>query len=136
MEQETNTSTSKRQSLSKEVKRKLADITAEIENQGSSNAMFIKFKDGEHKLLSFIPEKTYSDMVSYPNSPDKPVKRYKFYAYDLTFNRNSQEEKEWTVGPTVTKELLRWISKGYFVFSITRHGVDLKTTYDIEPEID
>ena len=75
-------------------------------------------------------------MVTYPNSSGKPVQRYKFYVYELTANNNSEEEKEWTVSPTVAKQLLRWIGKGYTMLSITRHGIDLKTVYDIEPHLD
>jgi hypothetical protein len=136
LEPSTNPRNNKRQSLSEEATRKIAEISTQIEKLQSSTSMFIKFKDKEHKLLPFIPERTYSDLVSYPNSPEKPVQRYKFYGYDLAIDSYSQEVKEWTVGPTVAKELLRWISKGYLILSITRHGLDLKTTYDVEPVLD
>ena len=136
LEQKINPSNSRKQVLSEEAQRKVAEITAQLENEAHTNSKFIKFKDDERKLLHFIPEKTSSAMVTYPNSPDKPMQRYKFYVYDLTANTNSEEEKEWTVGSTVAKQLLRWIGKGYIVLSITRHGIDLKTVYDIEPQLD
>jgi hypothetical protein len=152
-----NISTNKRRTLSEEVKYKLAEITTQIENRHQSfrNSRFIKFKDGEHKLLSLIADKVQVVTVTYPNAPDKPVQRYRFYVYDLTTTAssglnsttittttdnntpmNEQEEQEWTVNATVARELIRWLSKGYFIMSITRHGTDLKTTYDIEPQID
>jgi hypothetical protein len=148
----------KRQTLSEEVKCKLAEITTQIESRHQSfrNSRFIKFKDGEHKLLSLIANKVQSVTVTYPNAPDRPVQRYKFYVYDLTttassglnsttittttdnnnVSMNEEEEQEWTVNATVARELIRWLSKGYFIMNITRHGTDLKTTYDIEPLID
>jgi hypothetical protein len=114
-----------------------------------------RFKDGEHKLLSLIANKVQSVTVTYPNAPDRPVQRYKFYVYDLTTTAlssglnsttitttdnnvplNEEEEQEWTVNATVARELIRWLSKGYFIMNITRHGTDLKTTHDIEPLID
>jgi hypothetical protein len=153
-----NISTNKRQTLSEEVKCKLAEITTQIENRHQSfrNSRFIKFKDGEHKLLSLIANKVQIVTVTYPNAPDKPVQRYKFYVHDLTTTASSsglnsttittttnnnnvplnEEEQEWTVNATVARELIRWLSKGYFIMNITRHGTDLKTTYDIEPLID
>jgi hypothetical protein len=136
LEQKINPSNSQKQVLNEEAQRKLAEITAHLENRGHTNSKFIKFKDGERKSLHFIPEKTSPLMVTYPNSPDKPMQRYKFYVYDLTANTNSEEEKEWTVGSTVAKQLLRWIGKGYTMLYITRHGIDLKTVYDIEPQLD
>ena len=144
-----NISTGKRQTLSEEVKWKLAEITTQIENRHQSfrNSRFIKFKDGEHKLLSLIADKVQPVIVTYPNAPEKPVHRYKFYVHDLTTesdlnsrtattNVPMNEEQEWTVNATVARELIRWLSKGYFIMNITRHGTDLKTTYDIEPLID
>jgi len=136
LEQKTSPSNSGKLVLSEGAQRKVAEITAQLENGSHTNSKFIKFKDDERKLLHFIPEKTSPAMVTYPNSPDKPMQRYKSYVYDLTPNTNSEEEKEWTVGSTVAKQLLRWIGKGYIVLSITRHGTDLKTVYDIEPQLD
>jgi hypothetical protein len=150
-------SNNKRQTLSEEVKYKLAEITTQIENRHQSfrNSRFIKFKDGEHKLLSLIANKVQPVTVTYPNAPDKPVQRYKFYVHDLTTTAssglnsttitttnnnnvpmNEEDEQEWTVNATVARELIRWLSKGYCIMNITRHGTDLKTTYDIEPLID
>ena len=136
LEQKINPSNSRKQVLSEGAQRRVAEMTAQLENEAHTNSKFIKFKDGERKLLRFFPEKTSPVMVTYPNSPDKPLQRYRFCVYDLTANTNSEEEKEWTVGSTVAKQLLRWIGKGYIVLSITRHGIDLKTTYDIEPQLD
>jgi len=136
LEQKISPSNNRKQVLSEGAQRKVAEITAQLENEAHTNSKFIKFKDDERKLLHFIPEKISPAMVTYPNSPDKPMQRYKFYVYDLTANTNSEEEKEWTVGSTVAKQLLRWIGKGYIVLSITRHGIDLKTVYDIEPQLD
>lgn len=53
-------------------------------------------------------------MIAYSNSPDKPVRRYKFYAHDLTNDPKSTEEVEWTVSPTVASGLIRWIKKAAF----------------------
>ena len=104
--------------------------------------------------MSLIANKVQPVTVTYPNAPDRPIQRYKFYVHDLTTtsglnpqlqqqqltNNNNvplnEEEQEWTVNATVARELIRWLSKGYFIMNITRHGTDLKTTYDIEPLID
>ena len=64
------------------------------------------------------------------------MQRYKFNVYDLTVNTNSEKAKKWTVGSTVAKQLLRWIGKGYTMLYITKHEIDLKTVYDIEPQLD
>jgi|GEM_PF-6265236 len=39
---------------------------------------------------------------------------------------NEKEEQEWTLNATVATEVIRWLSKGYFIMNITRHGTDLK----------
>lgn len=122
--------------MSEEAKQKLAEITAQIDSQSTTGPRFVKFKDGENKLLSFVPEMSRPAVVTYPSSPNKQVQRYKFYARDLTTDASSQEVLEWTSSQEVAKQLVRWISKGYFDLSITRHGSDLKTTYDIEPLLD
>jgi hypothetical protein len=97
---------------------------------------FIKFKDGDHKLLQFIPEKTTEEQVTYESQPDKPVNRYKFYVHDLSSESATEEEMEWASSESVAAEVLKWIEKGYCVMHITRKGSDIKTRYSIDPLID
>jgi hypothetical protein len=94
------------------------------------------FKDGDHKLLQFIPDKTTEEQVTYESQPDKPVNRYKFYVHDLGSSDSAGELLEWTASETVAAGILKWIEKGYCTMHITRKGSDLKTKYDIDPLIE
>jgi hypothetical protein len=126
----TTTGTGK-QVLSEETKQKIADMRFKMDKKASArNTKFIKFKDGDHKLLQFIPEKTTEEQVTYESQPDKPVNRYKFYVHDLGSD-SAGEILEWTSSETVAAGILKWIEKGYCAMHITRKGSDLKTKYDI-----
>lgn len=123
-----------KQTLSDETKMKLAAITTEIENI-SSTSSYIKFRDGERKILAFNPEKVQPVTVTYPNTQES-VSRFSFHARDLTSNPNSIEEQEWTCSARTARKLVHFIGKGYLVLDITRRGSDLKTEYDISPALD
>jgi hypothetical protein len=135
----TNQSTSNtgKQVLSEETRRKISEMRLKLDQKASNrNTKFIKFKDGDHKLLQFIPEKTTEEQVTYESQPDKPVNRYKFYVHDLGSSESAGELLEWTSSETVAAGILKWIEKGYCAMHITRKGSDLKTKYDIDPLID
>jgi hypothetical protein len=121
---------SKKQVFTEDMKRKIAEVNAEIEKQSTSSGLYLKFKDGETKTLSFDPSKTHSEPVEYEEG--KPVMRWKYYVRELSSEMN--QEKEWTVGINMAKELQKWIAKGYFVMNITRRGSDLQTKYDVDPQ--
>jgi hypothetical protein len=125
-----------KQVLSEETKRKISEMRLKLDQKASNRSTkFIKFKDGDHKLLQFIPEKTTEELITYESQPDKPVNRYKFYVHDLS-SESATEEMEWTASETVAADILKWIEKGYCAMHITREGSDLKTRYDIDPLID
>jgi hypothetical protein len=142
-----NEQTGKKQVLSEEVKRRIEATRKDIEKLSSEAYKFLKFADGQHRLLLFdkdrIPEK--SVIITFATQPTEPVARYVFFAWELTEQDKDnelkptmavEEAKEWTVSPTVANELLRWIAKGYFLLDVTRHGTEFKTRYEIEPHID
>ena len=90
------------------------------------NTKFIKFKDGDHKLLQFIPDKTTEELITYESQPDKRINRYKFYVHYLGSSDSAGELLEWTASETIAREF-KWIEKGYCAMHITRKGSDLKT---------
>jgi hypothetical protein len=132
-----SSNTDKKQVLSEETKRKISEMRLKLDQKASNrNTKFIKFKDGDHKLLQFVPEKTTEELITYESQPDKPVNRYKFYVHDLGSSESAGELLEWTCSETVAADILKWIEKGYCAMHITRKGADLKTKYDIDPLID
>jgi hypothetical protein len=93
----TGTGSTGKQVLSEETRRKIAQMRLKLDQKASAKNTnkFIKFKDGDHKLLQFIPEKTTEEQVTYESQPDKPVNRYKFYVHDLGSD-SAGEILEWT----------------------------------------
>jgi hypothetical protein len=88
----TSTKNTGKQVLSEETKRKAADMRLQLDQKASSkNTKFIKFKDGDHKLLQFVPEKTTEEIVTYESQPDKPVNRYKFCVHELSSSESATE---------------------------------------------
>lgn len=125
-----NNQVAKKQVLTEEQRRKIAEVNAEIDKQSTNSQMYLKFKDGETKTLSVDPTKTHSEPVEYEEG--KPVMRWKYYVRELSSEMN--QEKEWTVGINLAKDLQKWIAKGYFTMNITRRGSDLQTKYDVDPQ--
>jgi hypothetical protein len=127
--------TTNKQPLNQQEKSILAEITTQIENQQKQSSKYIKFSAGETKKLLFFPERTRSTLVTFREG-EKPTQRFAFYAYDLdrySDSLSSQEEPlEFTVGPKLAKDIIKYLSKGYRVLSITRHGSDLSTEYDVD----
>lgn len=78
-----NTNNTGKQVLSEETRRKIAEMRLKLDQKASARNTnkFIKFKDGDHRLLQFIPDKTREELVTYESQPDKPVNRYKFYVH-------------------------------------------------------
>jgi hypothetical protein len=58
----------------------------------------------------------------------EPVMQVKFCTYDLTDDPNTTNMLEWTVNPTVAKQVLKCINDGYLVLNITKY----ETSYNIE----
>jgi hypothetical protein len=131
----TKITTTGKQVLSEETKRKISEMRLRLDQASNRNTKFIKFKDGDHRLLQIIPDKTTEELVTYESQPDKPVNRFKFYVHDLS-SESATEEVEWTCSETVAADILKWIEKGYCAMHVTRKGSDLKTKYDIDPLID
>jgi hypothetical protein len=132
-----NTNNTGKQVLSEETRRKIAEMRLKLDQKASARNTnkFIKFKDGDHRLLQFIPDKTREELVTYESQPDKPVNRYKFYVHDLS-SESAGDVLEWTASETVAADILKWIEKGYCAMHITRKGSDLKTRYYIDPLLD
>jgi hypothetical protein len=79
----TSTVTTGKQVLSEETKKKISEMRLRVDQKASNrNTKFIKFKDGDHRLLQIIPDKTTEELVTYESQPDKPVNRFKFYVHD------------------------------------------------------
>jgi hypothetical protein len=135
--------TTKKQILDEETKRKNELLLQEIEKASAQASKFFKFQDGEHKTLRMLPHLTEPTYVTYPSNPGEKVQRYRFVAFEQvlddqngTLRDATSEPKEWTVSVSVAKDLIKWINKGYFVLDITREGNSLSTKYAITPYVD
>lgn len=137
------TTISKKQTLDEETRRKNEMLLKEIEKASAQSSKFIKFEESDHKILRMLPQQTEPITVRYPSNPDEEVRRYRFMVFEQTIDEESgalkdatQEPQEWTTSVTVTKDLITWINKGYFVLDITREGKGLNTRYRIAPYVD
>jgi hypothetical protein len=50
----------------------------------------------------------------------------------LSSSAQQEEPLEFTIGPKLAKDIIKYLNKGYRVLSITRHGSDLSTVYDVD----
>jgi len=101
----------------------------------SGNGHFLKFtKDGEHKRLFFDHSKTVEEDIEYPSEPGKKIHRVKFYVYQVENGRKSGILEEWTASVRTSKDIIKWLVKGYYEIDITRHGMNKNDTrYDVDP---
>jgi len=101
----------------------------------TGNGHYLKFtKDGEHKRLWFDHTKTTESDVEYPSDPGKKIHRVMFYCYQVENGQRSDVLEEWTTSVRTSKDILKWLLKGYFEIDITRHGMSKNDTrYDVDP---
>ena len=128
--------------LTEGTRQKLQGIMNQLE-QESTNSKYLKFVDGEDKVLLFDPNKAEHVVITYPTKEgepeNKPTNRIRFYLKaarsDGTISDNA-EEVEWTTSETTGREVLRWLLKGFFLLDVSRKGSGkFDTKYTISPHL-
>lgn len=107
------------------------------------NSKFLKFADGEEKVLLFDPNKAEHVVLTYPSKEgepeNKPTNRIRFYLKAAKVDgtiADDVEEVEWTTSETTGKEVLRWVLKGFFLLDVSRKGSGkFDTKYTISPHL-
>lgn len=110
----------------------------EIEQWANSESegRYIKFADGQHRLLSFSLEKM--ELVTstfYDQKTGKPrdSTRVNFTVVDL--ESPFGEEKIWSASKTWAKDVVKCLKNGQCIIAVKRTGSGLKDTkYHIEPK--
>jgi hypothetical protein len=128
--------------LAEDTRQKLQDIMDQLE-QKSSNSKFLKFVDGEEKVLLFDPNKAEHVVITYPTKEgepeNKPTNRIRFYLKEANMDgtvADDVEEEEWTTSETTGKEVLRWVLKGFLPLDVSRKGSGkFDTKYTISPHL-
>lgn len=128
--------------LAEDTRQKLQDIMDQLE-QKSTNSKFLKFSDGEEKVLLFDPNKAEHVVITYPTKEgepeNKPTNRIRFYLKEAKVHgtiADDVEEVEWTTSETTGKEVLRWVLKGFFLLDVSRKGSGkFDTKYNISPHL-
>ena len=128
--------------LTEDTKEKLQGIMNQLE-QKSTSSKFLKFADGEEKVLLFEPTKAEHMVIAYPNKEgepeNKPTNRIRFNLKEANVDgtiADDIEEVEWTTSETTGKEVLRWVLKGFFLLDVSRKGSGkFDTKYTISPHL-
>ena len=105
----------------------------QIDRIKEEEANFIKFEDGDEKILYIDPGK----MEIIANKWDVKKHQIKFMAVELTTpeQQSNPKEKEWTVSPTLAGELKEYLVEGKTLFKIKRKGKAANDTkYTITPQ--
>lgn len=128
--------------LTEDTRQKLQGIMNQLE-QKTTNSKFLKFADGEEKVLLFEPNKAEHVLITYPSKEgepeNKPTNRIRFYLKEANVDGtivDDVEEVEWTTSETTGKEVLRWVLKGFFLLDVSRKGSGkFDTKYTISPHL-
>lgn len=135
-----------RSMLSEDTRNKLQNIVNQLEEK-STNSKFLKFVDGEEKVLLFDPNRVEHVVVKYPTKEgeeeSKPTHRIKFFLKEAHGKDNGNsvitdeiDEIEWTTSETTGKEILRWVLKGFLLLDISRKGSGkFDTKYTVAPHL-
>jgi hypothetical protein len=124
--------------LTEEAKQKLLELQTELQEQeqlsGSEISDYIKFRDGDRKILRFDPVRTRKEMISFKEN-EEPVLQYKFYASVLIDEQQNTwtRVREWTISPRWTKLVIPLLYKGFLTLEVTRTGSDRNTNYTAIP---
>jgi hypothetical protein len=128
--------------LTEDTREKLQSIMNQLE-QKSASSKFLKFADGEEKVLLFEPNKSEHVVITYPSKEgepeSKPTNRIRFHLKETNVDgaiADDVEEVEWTTSETTGKEVLRWVLKGFFLLDVSRKGSGkFDTKYTISPHL-
>lgn len=124
--------------------RRLEEMARQLDqtiNQKGSDS-YLRIKAGETKVLLFSPDpsKYKKEPVIYTDKESgrsDTVERMKFLVYEADQDGNvsdNAEEEEWTISLTTGRDVLKWMSKGYFLLDIERQGSTKRDTkYFISP---
>jgi hypothetical protein len=129
-EQKMSTATNQNQQQ-EELSESAAGNLASIEEEIETSNLYFKPKPGKTYVIRLDPQNdkivpTENDRFKDANG--NPLKRYEC---KITHVNNGKEQK-WTVPKTVCLQIIGELKKRYTVLSVTRHGEDRTTTYQIE----
>jgi hypothetical protein len=133
-----NTSNQLQTVLTEEAKQKLLELQTQLHKQEqlsrSEISDYIKFKDGDRKILRFDPARTRKEMISFKEN-EEPVLQYKFYASELIDKQQNiwTRVREWTISPRWTKLVIPLLIRGFLTLEVTRTGSDRNTNYTAVP---
>lgn len=125
-----------------ELEKQLLEKKKQREEDKKKSSNFIKFDDGETKVLDFIHEMPRDEMVSYgknkDGTPKEPRPAYIFRAKELfDKDRNEWSEvREWTCAHQWGDTVIDMFLEKFFTLKITRKGSGVgDTNYSIVPYV-
>lgn len=126
------TSNKNKSLLDESAKRRIAEKKRELSDKSASK--FIKFEDGETKILHFMPPYEGETIPVDFNKTGEFRDMTRFMCYDITQSRAIPTDKEpipWDVGANNTTQLLDFFEDGDDTIEIKRIGkpYDKKTIY-------
>ncbi len=136
MESNTSNQTQPTEILSEEARQKLIAMQAKVQEQITRSEIsdYIKFKDGDQKILRFEPERTKSESVQYYDD-QKPVQQYIFYASEM-LDGTWSKVREWTISPKWANLVIQLLIKGFLTLEVIRTGSDRNNTnYSVTPHL-
>jgi hypothetical protein len=133
-----NTSNQLQTVLTEEAKQKLQELQTQLQEQEqlsrSEISDYIKFRDGDRKILRFDPVRTRKEMISFKEN-EESVLQYKFYASELLDKQQDTwtRVREWTVSTRWAKLVIPLLIRGFLTLEVTRTGSDKNTNYTAIP---
>ena len=122
--------------LSEEARQKLLELQAQLQERAGRTEVsdYIKFRDGDRKILKYEPERIREALVSYEENQN-PVLQYKFYASELLDEQQAiwSKVREWTISPKWADLVIQLLVKGFLILEVIRKGSGINTNYSITP---
>lgn len=122
--------------LSEEARQKLLELQSQLQERIGITEIsdYIKFRDGDRKILKYEVERTREALVSYEENQD-PVLQYKFYASELLDEQQAiwSKVREWTISPKWANLVIQLLVKGFLILEVIRKGSGMNTDYSVTP---
>lgn len=126
-----------KQEVSKDTLERLNTIETDIKN--SANGDYIKFNDGDKKVLQFDPDKLKIifkkyDGQKFEESEMQVNKDYKKYYRFAVYNPNIDKDQTWDCSNyKCASDVINFLKQGIFFLKVKRIGTEKNTIYDVEP---
>jgi hypothetical protein len=107
------------------------DNLESIEEEIETSSQYFKPKPDKTYVIRLDPQKDKivpAENDRFKDANGNPIKRYEC---KITHVNNGKEQK-WTVSKTVCLQIVEQLRKNFTVLTVTRHGEDRTTTYQIE----